>query len=120
MDDEQCSELFEKVFDSDCGGCVRMCMCGITHFDTYNDNDWEEGELEDLMVKEANDPAIFMGHDRAIGTMEVDGKDIVYGCTCDSARRYENFITQHAGQIATYLNGRAALMREKANEIEVQ
>ncbi len=38
---KQCSEIFKKVFDSKCCGIVRTCACGITHFDTYHDEDYD-------------------------------------------------------------------------------
>ena len=40
MSNGQCSELFDKVFDSRCAGCIRTCECGITYFDEYNVWDW--------------------------------------------------------------------------------
>ncbi len=116
---KQCSELFEKAFASDCGGCVRTCACGITHFDGYNTWDWKEGELEELQQKAKEMPDEFVEHDGSIGTIEIDNKQIVYDCVCNNARGYEDFILTHATQLAEYLNRRAKMLREKADTIEV-
>lgn len=121
MKKEQCSELFFDVFDSRCGGCLRTCECGITHFDAYNIWDcWEDGQLEDLQQKAKDDPEHYVEHDCAVGTMEIDGIEIVYNCTCDLARKYENFVLNHARQLAEYLNKRAAALREQSLAIEVK
>jgi hypothetical protein len=120
MNSNQCSKLFSDIFDSNCGGYLRICECGITYFDTHNIWDWEDGELEALEQKASDDPEHYVGMDCAIGTMSIDGREIVYGCTCKLAQRYEEFILDHAEQIAQYLNKRMMLLREKANSIEVR
>ena len=116
----QCSELFSNVFDSNCGGCLRTCECGITHFDTFHSYDWEEGELEELEKKAKADPKHYIEHDCSIGTIEIGGVEIVYGCICGLAEKYENFIISHDEQLAEYLNKRAVLLREAAESIEVK
>ena len=114
------SKIFEEVFDSHCGGIVRDCSCGITHFDTYNQGcDWEEGELEGLEENAKNNPDRYRGHDHSIGTMEIGGHEIVFGCTCDLADKYEKFILNHAVQLKEYLNQRAKMLRERADEIDM-
>lgn len=118
MNNKQCSELFSNVFDSSCGGCIRTCECGITYFDGYNIYDWEEGELEKLQQKAKEDPELYVERGCSIGTLEIGGSQIVYGCSCDLARKYENFILNHAEQLAEYLNRLAVILREKAESIE--
>lgn len=120
MNSNQCSELFSDVFDSKYGGCIRTCECGITHFDTYNIYDWEEGELEELQQKAKDDPEHYVEIDCAVGTIEIGGIEIVYGCTCNLAKKYEDFILNYAEQLAKYLNKRATMLREKADKIEVK
>lgn len=120
MSNDQCSELFDKVFDSRYGGCVRTCECGITYFDSYNEWNWEDSELEKLQQKAKDDPKHYVEQNCAIGTMGIGGIEIVYGCTCDLAKRYEDFILVHAEKIAEYLNKRAVMLREKADSIEVK
>ena len=116
----QCTELFDNVFDSKCGGIVRTCECGITHFDVYNIHDYEDGELEELQRNAQKDPEHYIAHDHSLGTMEIGGIEIVYDCSCDLAKKYENFIIGHDVQLAEYLNKRAAMLREKAKATEVK
>jgi hypothetical protein len=119
MNNKQCSELFSNIFDSGCGGCIRTCECGITYFYGCHHWDFEEGELEELQQKAKDDPDHYVEQDCSIGTLEIGGIQIVYDCSCDLARKYENFILDHAGQLAEYLNRRGAILREKAESIEV-
>lgn len=120
MTSDQCSKLFEEVFDSSCGGCVRMCECGITYFDTSNLYGWEEGELKELKKKAKEHPDKYIAiADCAVGTMEINGREIVIGCTCDLARRYEKFIISHARQLAEYLNRRADALKKAADSMRV-
>ena len=67
----ECSELFEEVFDSALRWSLRTCACGRTHFDGYNQVDWEHGELEALREKANTDPKIYVEHQEAIGTLEI-------------------------------------------------
>ena len=114
------TELFETVFDSCCSGIVRTCACGRTHFDSSdNMSSWEEGELEGLLKKAQEHPNMYIDCDHSIGTMNINGVEVVYDCKCDIAQKYENFILNNAKQIAQYLNKRAKMLRETANEIEI-
>ena len=110
-----CSEIFEEVFDSHVGGCVRTCSCGKIYYDGCNDWDWDDGELEAL---EKNSKAIPLDH--SVGTMSINEEEIVYGCDCGRAKKYEDFILSHAKQIATYLNRRAEALKEEAESIKVK
>ena len=118
---EQCSELFERVFDSGCGGIVRECECGITHFSDQgcDVNFYDDGELSSLQSNAKLNPTKYIGHDHNIGTMEIGGIEIVHGCTCGKAQKYEDFILTHAQLLAEYLNERAKMLREKAESIVV-
>ncbi|HEA66888.1 hypothetical protein LCGC14_2307170 [marine sediment metagenome] len=119
---EQCSELFERVFDSGYGGIVRVCDCGITHFSDQDCdiNCYDEGELEKFQENQKKAPNSFLGWDRSIGTMEIGGMEIVWGCSCDIARKYEDFILSHARQLAEYLNETAKMLKEKSDSIKVK
>ena len=112
---EQCSEIFEEVFNSRVGGCVRDCACGQTYYDDYNDYDWEPGELENL--KENSNAIPF---DYSISTMSINNEEIVIGCDCGRAKKYEEFILRHAEQLAEYLNKKAEALKEKAESIKVK
>lgn len=120
MNDSQCSELFSDVFDSHCGGCVRTCECGITHFNVDYPSDFDEGELEELKEKEKEFPDKYKSGDGSIGTIEIGGRQIVWGCSCEIARQYEDFILGDAIGIAEYLNKRAEMLRKKADGITVR
>ena len=117
---EQCSNLFSKVFDSGYGGCVRTCECGITHFDCYNTWDWEEGELERLQDQAKEHPDRYVEVEGSIGTMEIDNIQIVWGCSCDLAKKHERFIRNHASKLAQYLNEYATKLRKAADDIDVK
>jgi hypothetical protein len=119
---DQCSELFERVFDSNHGGCVIDCACGRVHFDGIPEGgwSWEPGELEELIRKAGEIPDKYVQHDGTVGSMNISGAEIVYGCSCDLARKFEANIIANAERIAEYLNKRAAAMREKADKIEVK
>lgn len=110
----QCSKLFEDTFFSGCSGCVRTCSCGKIYYDTYNESDWEEGEFEAL----EKDPNAFP-LDYSVSTISIGGEEIVIGCDCDRAERYENFILANKIGIAEYLNKRAETLRCEADNIEI-
>lgn len=120
MSTPQCSELFERVFDSGCCGNTRTCQCGVIHFDSYNNCDWGKGELEQLQEAAAVRPGLYVEHDCAVGTMSINGTEIVYGCTCKLAARWEQFIKIHASQLARYLNGLAQELRKTADNIAIE
>ena len=112
---KQCSEIFEETFRLPVCGCVRTCACGKTYYDTYNDYDWEYGELKAL----EKDPNAFPV-DYAIGTMSVGGEEIVIGCDCDKEKKYEDFILLHARQLVIYLNKRSESLKEESESIKVK
>jgi len=116
---KQCSEIFEKVFDTRGSGCVRKCACGITYFDGSDWSAFYEGELEELRRKAQETPDKFVEWNQSVGCMEIGGQSIVYGCNCDTAQKYEQFIVNYSEQLAKYLNMRAAALRRKAGMIGV-
>ncbi len=92
MNENQCSDLFEKVFGSGGGGCYRKCVCGKIHFSLDTSYDWEEGELEELQKKEKLNPVKYVSHDASyIGTINIGEKEIVFGCSCKHAGHWEVF-----------------------------
>ncbi|MFH0846272.1 MAG: hypothetical protein V1851_02655 [Patescibacteria group bacterium] len=117
--ERQCSELFGDIFDSHTGGCYRECACGRVHFTTERGYDWNDGELEDLLKREEKDPDKFIPSDHTVRTMNINGQEIVYGCCCNLAKKYEAFIRNNAPRIAEYLNAMAESLRKKADEIQV-
>ena len=117
--DEAPSQLFERAFEECVSGCVRHCACGRTLFDVHNHWDWQEGELENLGKLSDEKPDEYIPLDYSVGTMAVGGNHFVLGCPCNGARPYENFIISHARQIATFLNSRAADLKEEAEATSV-
>jgi hypothetical protein len=108
--------MFGEAFNSGCGGCLRVCACGRVHYDSSHDGgwDWEDGERESLRE---NPDAI--PHCGTVSSMCVCGEEIVYGCTCDKAQRYESFIVNHQHQIVHYLRLRAKNLIDEAESIKI-
>ena len=119
MEKEQCSKLFGDVFDSRGGGQIRVCACGITYFSLDEPQNWEEGELEELKEKEKISPDKYVSFDGTVWTLNVGGEEIVWGCSCDTASKYEQFLTTDGPRIAEYLNKRAEALRQHADSITV-
>lgn len=120
----QCSDLFFSVFRSGSGGCLRTCSCGRVHFDGSSENEWTWGdggkELATLRMKATAEPDRYYEQDGAITTMNPNGEEIVYGCTCGRARKYEEFLQDEAERIADYLNGRVAELEAEASKMRVK
>ena len=115
-----CSDEFINAFHSGTSGCVRECYCGITHFDNEPDDyDWEEGELENLRLLAVNGENCRVS-DGSVRTIIIDNKEIVIGCSCNHAARYESFLIDNAVNIAKFLNARAELLRQKAEQISIK
>lgn len=117
--DKQCSELFENIFRSHCGGIVRTCDCGRTHYNEADASFFDEGELGDLIEKTKEQPDKYFATDYTITTMEIGHSEIVCGCVCAIAEKWEDFLIEQSQQIAQYLNSRAKMLREEASTIEV-
>ena len=115
----QCSDLFADVFDSGCGGTVRTCACGRTFYNYMDAGCFDPGELEDLEARNKVDPDKVCAVDHTVGTIEIAGQQIVHGCSCDTALKYEHFILSHAGRLATYLRRHAANLRTEAFEVDL-
>ena len=119
---EQCSEVFREAFHSGHGSCEITCACGRTHFDTSTNNgwDWNEGELEGLIEKAAKEPDKYIGDDGTVTSLLINGLEIVEGCSCNFAKKYELFLIHSAEKIAHYLNKRAdnLLTESRATRVE--
>jgi len=117
--EKQCSELFESVFDSHMGGIVRTCVCGITTYSYLDRSCFEWGELEKLEAKHLTDPEHYRPVDHTVGTMMINGEEIVVGCPCDRARKWEAFIRGEAKRLAVYLRRYAEQLRKMADGVDV-
>lgn len=117
---KQCSELFDKVFDSHSGGCYRECACGRIHFDTSDNGwDWGVGELEEFIRKHKVNPEKYIDHDGTVCCITFGGVEVVYGCVCDIADKWERLIISEENRLAEYLRGKAKAKREEADRIDI-
>jgi len=119
VDMEQCSELLVASFNSGCSGLRRTCTCGKTYYNFMDQQDFDEGEFEELEKLSKQEPEKYVAVDYSIGTMYINGIEIVIGCTCNNAERFEAFILRHASQLATYLRLYAASLRKRADSVDV-
>lgn len=117
-----CSNLFAKIFNSGGGGCIRTCACNRIHFDgsEYGGWDWEEGELEELQENSKKNPDRYIEHGETVWTLDLGGLEVVYGCHCEIAEKYERFIIEASEEIAEYLNRKADLDIKAAEKIKVK
>jgi hypothetical protein len=114
------SDIFKNCFDSGIGHAELTCECGRHHFDVWNDYDSEfEVRREELRKKEEIDPDKYIQHEHSIGSVFINGTEIVMDCKCDLAQNYEKLIIEYAPQISKYLNERAKSLKEHAKNIEV-
>ena len=102
---EKPSEIFEEAFRGGFGGCSMVCECGRVCFDYYNHYDWNQGELEELQKKAADNPKKYVPLDYSCCALCIDGKTFVMGCPCNGARKYEDWIRRHAERLAEFLVG---------------
>lgn len=99
------------------GGCREVCDCGREHFSEDKSWTYEEGELEDLLGRAAENPDAFVSHGEfTIERMELGGRIFVVDCPCNSARPYEIFIWDNRSDIAKYLEERVKRMAQESLE----
>jgi hypothetical protein len=115
----------EKFWDSviDSGSIVITCgFCDRTHF--VSDGAYDEGELEELREKAEKYPDKYIENAMAdsIRWGYIGGKQAVYECPCNEARKYEDFIWAHRHLIVKYLRGRtdAQLAEAKRDAKEIR
>lgn len=110
---EEASDSFMRAVCGHGALCSILCEhCGRVHFVGDGHGDYEDGELEDLRASAQKEPGKYIEHNDydTIDWGFIAGKQIVYGCPCNSARRYEQWIWSHRYIIAKYLR----LMAEEA------
>ena len=104
--DEAASDVFMRAVCHGGALCSILCeFCGRTHFVGEGHGDYRDGELEDLRVSAQKNPGKYIEHNDydTIDWGYINGKQIVYGCPCNSARQYERWIWSHRYIIAKYL-----------------
>jgi hypothetical protein len=108
LDTPPSDEFMEAVVDG--GSIVTECeLCGRVHFATYDGGgDFEEGELEDLRKQADKEPDRYLEEGRysSISFGYIDGKQAVWGCPCNLAKKYEDWIWGHRRTIIAYLKKR--------------
>lgn len=107
---EEASDEFMRAICGHGALCSILCEhCGRTHFVGDGHGDYEDGELEDLRTNAQRNPGEYIEHNDydSIDWGYINGKQIVWGCPCNSARRFEQWIWSHRYAIAKYLRLRA-------------
>lgn len=110
---------FEKAFSDHASGCLLQCNCGRVFYDTVNNYDWEEGELERL---DADSNATGLPH--SCGHIGFEGRRYCDGCNCwhDRALKIMEFLDAHDVQIAEWFKlerGRKKSEFEESPEISL-
>jgi hypothetical protein len=115
---EPASDTFMEAVCNRGALCQILCeFCKRTHFmGELSHGDYEEGELEDLRVKARKKPDKYIEHNDydSISWGYINGKQIVWGCPCNSARQYEQWIWSHRYVISKYLRLRAQELETEA------
>ncbi len=88
------------------------------HFAPNTDLDVEEGELDEFLKKQKENPKKYLADydSTAIGWGCLDGKQVVYGCPCNLASKYEEFIWNHREIIAEYFSNKAQKMQKESQQ----
>lgn len=105
-----------EFMDAVCDGGTPVSTCGFCGVVTFSNGcDMDEDELELLLEKMRNRPATYRqdGANDSIAVGQISGINVVYGCPCDGAYKYEQFIWEHREIIMRYL--RARIAKEAAN-----
>jgi hypothetical protein len=111
---QEASEDFMRSITNSGTICILCEFCNRTHF--VSEGDFDRGELEKLerYAKEKPDRYIEHFDVDTISWGYLDGKQIVWGCACNSARRYESWIWSHRYAIADYFQLRAKDLQYQA------
>jgi len=119
MDEEKLPEPspeFNRAFTLTSSPSIDCGFCGRTHYATPG-RDYRSGELEDLERKAVKNPDRYIRHDSSdVPWGNVEGKQFVPGCPCNSASRYEQFFLNHRDQIAKFYRMRAQTLQANARE----
>jgi len=112
-------DTFEIFMECVChaGTIVATCdLCGRTYYNYMDAGCFEEGELENLEKKSEEEPDKYIGVDHTVGMGRIDGKQVIWDCKCEKAKRYEKWIWDHRRIIAEYLKRRTAEEFEEAKK----
>jgi len=90
-----------------CGTSVATCgFCGRVRFAV---RDLDDEDYADLIDKANHEPDRYIQdpENDSIAVGELAGSILVWGCPCNAARRYEDFIWRHRLAIIDYLKRRS-------------
>jgi len=112
------SELFETLLTDTSSIWAECEFCGRTFFeDDPGAGDWEAGELEGLQERAARSPHLVIAMDH-VAQGRLNGKTGVFGCPCNWATQYEEFIWGHRRFIMDYISAKVKGIVERALEDE--
>jgi len=98
---------------------INCTLCGRVHFaGIKNGYDWVKGEYEDLVKQAEKNPNKFIAHydTDSISWGSFAGKQIVDGCPCNLARKYEEIIWEGRFVIADYLKNKVEELQRKTED----
>lgn len=108
-------EFWDAVISA--GSIVVNCeFCDRVHF--VSEGEFDEGELEGLREKAKKHPEKYIenGTTDSIRWGYIDGKQAVYDCPCNGARRFEDFIWNHRQMVVSYLTRRSEDRLKRAKD----
>jgi len=94
---------------------VECEFCERTHYciNEYS-GDYSEGELEELKIKERENPDKYVSHDDLVPWGYLDGKQMVYDCSCNSAGEYEELFWNNRYFIPKYFEKKAKSLNKQS------
>lgn len=107
------SDTFKRAVCHSVSIVVECEHCSRNYFDSEQAECFEEGELEELLLKAENKPDKYIDTD-STHWGHIDGKQAVVNCCCNVLRKYENFIWDHRYIISDYLKDRIRENHESA------
>lgn len=115
------SDLFKRYFTF-AGSCMETCeFCETTYYcNDQREFDWEEGEFEDLVKKEKENPDKFKGHPHSIPHGVLLGKDYTPICGCQGSEEFayqlEQFLLRSSNTISDFYNAFTSNLESRAKE----
>ncbi len=90
-------------------------FCDRTHF-IGDGADYDEGEFENLIKKSELEPEKYIFHNlSSISWGRLGGKQVVEGCPCNEASKYEQLFWDSRYVIADYFSSKSKKLQGQAN-----
>ncbi|MCK5614022.1 hypothetical protein KAR91_69810 [Candidatus Pacearchaeota archaeon] len=105
---------FKEAFRSGTSGCIRVCHCETTYYNSGDQWTFEDGELEKLQ----NDRSA-IELDNGVYTVFFDGKEFITDCDCwhERAEHIMEYFDSYMNQIAEYFKLEKKRIQREANQI---